>query len=229
MESLPKILDARIKPALWIGLLCGVLIATGCGRPSAASPAEKTVESTPNLAANADSEEMSPPPVEKSAAIRGDAVPQSPPESAATTPAAAKPTSQRPKADRTSARPGEAEKITFEDLFLNMQADVVFRDFMLTDRVKELDGKRVSLAGYMYGGVASTRGIKEFILLRNKECKFGPGGQADHLAQVIMRKGASTDFTPASVNVEGKLKVEDFKGPDGNTWSIYRLEDAQVR
>jgi hypothetical protein len=136
---------------------------------------------------------------------------------------------QRPPADRQPVRPGEAEKITFEDLLLGMQADVVFRPFMITERVKELDGKRVSLSGYMYGGVASARGIKEFILLRQKECKFGPGGQADHLAQVALQKGTTTDFTTGPVKVEATLKVEPFEGPDGNTWSIYRLEDAQLR
>jgi len=137
---------------------------------------------------------------------------------------------QRPPADRTPSRPGEAEKITFEDLNLGMQADVVYRPFMLENsRAKELDGKRVSLSGYMSGGVATTRNIKEFILLRNKECKFGPGGQADHLAQVYLKPGQTTDFTSGAVKVEGRLKIEPFEGPDGNTWSIYRLEDAVVR
>lgn len=136
--------------------------------------------------------------------------------------------SQRPPADRSPKRPGDAEKITFEDLNLGLQADVVFRPFMLTDRAKALDGTNVSLAGYMHGAVASKSGIKEFVLLRNLECKFGPGGQADHLAQVILRSGATTSFSPSPIKVEGKLKVEPFEGPDGNTWAIYRLEDARV-
>jgi hypothetical protein len=137
--------------------------------------------------------------------------------------------SKPPPADRTPRRPGEAEKITFEDLNLGLQPDVVFRPFMLSDRVRELEGKRVSLVGYMHPGVASARGIHEFVLLRNKECKFGPGGQADHLAQVYLRKGETTNFTPGAVKVEGTLRIEPFQGPDGNTWSIYRMEDAQIR
>jgi hypothetical protein len=100
---------------------------------------------------------------------------------------------------------------------------------MLSDRARELDGKRVSIVGYMHPGVSSTRGIHEFVLLRNKECKFGPGGQADHLAQVYLRQGTTTDFTPGPVKVEGTLRIEPFQGPDGNTWSIYRLENAQIR
>jgi len=33
-----------------------------------------------------------------------------------------------------------------------MQADMVFRPFLLSDRVKELDGKRVAIKGYIHPG-----------------------------------------------------------------------------
>ena len=134
-----------------------------------------------------------------------------------------------PPADRAPRKPGDAEKITFEDLILGMQADVVFRPFMLTDRAKALEGQRVSISGYMHGGVESTRANKEFILLRNTECKFGPGGQADHLAQIYLRKGTTTEFTGKPVKVEGDLVIEPFEGTDGNTWAIYQLQDAQIK
>src|SRR4029079_8355341 len=69
----------------------------------------------------------------------------------------------------------------------------------------------------------------EFILLKNTQCKFGPGGQADHLADVKLKADSSVLFTPSPIKVEGTLVLEPFQGPDGNTWSIYRLEAAQVR
>jgi hypothetical protein len=136
-------------------------------------------------------------------------------------------TPQRPPADRTPSRPGEAQKVTFEDLNLNMQADVVYRPFMLTEQVKNLEGKKISLVGYMHPGQAQK--VSEFILLKNTQCKFGPGGQADHLTDVHLRDGQSTKFTPSPVKVEGTLVIEPFTGPDGNTWSLYRLENAQIR
>jgi hypothetical protein len=146
------------------------------------------------------------------------------------TPAAPPAAGQRPPADRTPSRPGEAEKITWEDVNLGMQADVVFRPFMIEGHpVQQLEGKRISIVGYMHGGQATQRGIKDFILLKNTQCKFGPGGQADHLANVILKDGAGTSFTPSPVKVEGTLKIEPYQGPDGNTWSIYRLEGAQIR
>ena len=94
-----------------------------------------------------------------------------------------------------------------------MPADVVFRPFMLTDRVKELEGKRISIVGYMHGGQDTQRGIKKFILLKNTQCKFGPGGQADHLTDVWLRDGLTTNFTPSDVKVEGTFKIEPFDGP----------------
>jgi len=138
---------------------------------------------------------------------------------------------QRPRADRTPRRPGDAEKITFDDLNLGMPADVVFRrEVMLSDRVKELEGKRITIAGYMHGAPDSRVGIKRFILLKNTQCKFGPGGQADHLADVVLRNGVTTNYTASDIKVEGTLRIEPYQGPtDGNTWSIYRLEDAVIR
>ena len=200
------------KQAICLAIIAGfsLIVFCGCGesvvapvvaaeRATAASSAPKPTSDTGEL------KPTEPKPTEKPAGV------------------------QRPKADRTPTRPGDAEKITFEDIVLGMQADVVFRDFMLTDRAKELDGKRVSIAGYMHGGVESTRNIREFILLRNTECKFGPGGQADHLARVFLQADHKAKFTKDSVKVEGTLKIEPYVGTDGNTWSIYRLEDARVK
>jgi hypothetical protein len=154
-----------------------------------------------------------------------------PPRPAASVPPANPPkaVNRPPRADRMPTRPGDAEKITFDDLNLQMLANIVFRPFMVTDRVKELEGKRVSISGYMHGGAAGSSGIKKFVLLKNTECKFGKDGQADHLAMIYLKSGTTADYTRSDVKVEGTLKIEPFTGDDGNTWSIYNLEDAQIR
>jgi hypothetical protein len=107
-----------------------------------------------------------------------------------------------------------------------MAADMVYRPFLLNDRVKELDGQKVSIMGYIHGG--ATGKVKEFILLKNTECKFGPGGQADHLAQVFLAPGQTTKYQLDAIKVEGKLVVKPKQGPDGNTWSVYDLVEAKV-
>jgi hypothetical protein len=202
----------------------------GCGHESAASPVNPPVASP-----------VGDPAVSSSVDLPATSNSDSSPSSTAATeqplllpteaPAKPPPAGQRPPADRGPTRPGDAEKITWDDLNLGMQADVVFRPIMISysDRVKELDGKKISIVGYMHGGQASPKGIKEFILLKNTQCKFGPGGQADHLANIVLQADHSTRFTPSPVKVEGTLKIEPFQGPDGNTWSIYRLDDAQIR
>jgi hypothetical protein len=218
--------------ALFATCSAAVLGAAGCSSESAASPSVAAAihPSSPPVATTSE-----PPPAEAAAAKPTPEIQLTAAESAMASEKevndenpAPRP-NRPPPADRAPRKPGDAEKITFEDLILGMQADVVFRPFMLTDRAKQLEGQRVSISGYMHGGVQSTRANKEFILLRNTECKFGPGGQADHLAQVYLRKGTTTEFTGKPVKVEGNLKVEPFEGTDGNTWAIYQLEDAQIK
>ena len=127
------------------------------------------------------------------------------------------------------AESDDVEVISFDDLNLNMGADVRFRPFMLQDRRAEaLLEHRVNLAGYINPTDRMT-GITDFILLRNLECKFGPGGQADHLVHVLMQDGTSADFTDQVVYVEGTLKLNPFHSPDGaTTWSIYDLHGVRV-
>ncbi|MEX2172890.1 MAG: hypothetical protein WD872_00925 [Pirellulaceae bacterium] len=131
-----------------------------------------------------------------------------------------------PPADRTPDKPGGPEKIAFEDLNLQMREDMVYRPFLLTERAKELDGQRVSIVGFIHGGASGK--VEKFVLLKNTECKFGPGGQADHLAMVYLAAGETTQYTSAALKVEGTLNVEPFTGPDGNTWSVYRIDEAKV-
>ena len=104
---------------------------------------------------------------------------------------------------------------------------MVFRPFMLSDRVKQLDGKKIRISGYMLPDL-KTKGIRQFVLLKNTECKFGPGGQADHLINVLMIDGVTARFRDDPVSVQGVLKVNPFQGPDGNTWSIYDLACERV-
>ncbi len=137
--------------------------------------------------------------------------------------------------DEAPAKSGETENaglISFDDLNLGMQVDVLFRPLFLKSnqgRVKELLGKRVVVAGYM-DPTDSQSGVKEFILLRNLECKFGPGGQADHLVRVYLAEDQTTSFTNKVVYVEGKLVLNPFPAdPQAPiTWSIYDMEDSKV-
>ena len=134
--------------------------------------------------------------------------------------------------EETAAKPPETNQqpieITFEDINLGMQQDMVFRPWLVTDRLRELQDKLIRIQGYMLPFDRQT-GIKEFVLLRNTECKFGQGGQADHLISVKLQGDLSTRFHNGIVEVDGVLRLNPFTGPDGNTWSIYDLEGCRVK
>ncbi len=221
-----KRMDRHYRLAILVLLAC-VTALVGCGQSQSVAQTQVAPAVTPSpVSSNGAGPADHPGVVETEPVAEEAPAAQAAPPAAAATDAAK---GQRPPADRGPSRPGDAEKITFDDLNLGMQADIVFRDFMVSDRVHELEGKRISIVGYMHGGQAAQRGIKEFILLKNTQCKFGPGGQADHLANVILKADNSIAYTASPVKVEGTLKLAPFQGPDGNTWSIYRLEDAQIR
>ena len=131
-------------------------------------------------------------------------------------------------ADETVIRPVDpALRITFDDLNLNLQPDIVFQEEMLTDAVKQLTGKRVSLTGVMLDTGSFQKG-NEFILLRNKEHPRGKGFLADHLISVQMRSGETAKYTAKTVRITGTLHIEPVAGDDGVTWVIYVLKDATV-
>ena len=138
-------------------------------------------------------------------------------------------TTQKPAALALSDNVPKTEVISFDDLNLGLEADVRFRNFMLGDkRAEDLIDKRVNIGGYI-SPTDRLKGITDFILLRNLECKFGPGGKADHLVHVLMKEDAAADFTDKVVYVEGTLKLNPFHSSDGSaTWSIYDLHGVSV-
>lgn len=130
-------------------------------------------------------------------------------------------------AERTSSKKsgGIPEKISFVDLVIGMEADMVFRPFMLdvNPRTKEVLNQTVTIRGYMSPAVLDAKKNKKFILLKNIDCKFGRGGQADHLVYVKFKDGVTAPYTKKRVEVTGKLILNPLIGPDQNTWSIYDL------
>jgi hypothetical protein len=136
--------------------------------------------------------------------------------------------SQAAEKEKPVKRSGKPENITFDDLNTEMPADVKWEAKYLTDRIKELDGKTVKIAGVMYPDVR-TKGITEFVMLKNSECLFGPGGPAHHVVMVYLGGDESTRFTTRAVTVEGVLVVKPWEGPDGNIWALYELRDGVMR
>jgi hypothetical protein len=118
--------------------------------------------------------------------------------------------------------------ITFDDLKVNMKEDQLFEPEMATDRVRELDGQRVRIRGFLFPAIFQQTGIDKFPLVMNTECKFGPGGLAHHVILVEMVGGATTSYTIRPIAVTGRLTLKPWNGPDGNTWSLYHIAGERV-
>ena len=130
------------------------------------------------------------------------------------------------------AKPGadELQVISFDELNLGMPEDSKFRPMMLKlndGRAEQLNGCRISIGGHM-NPPDQLKGLTEFVLLKNKECKFGPGGQADHLMRVFMKDGKTTDYTDKVIYVEGIMTIKPFPDDGPSTWSIYDIEATSV-
>jgi hypothetical protein len=125
-------------------------------------------------------------------------------------------------------RSGKPVEITYDDLNTEMKEDMKWDAKFLTDRIKELEGKTVKIAGFMLADFR-TKGITEFVMLKNTECKFGPGGAPHHVVLVHLGPGEETRYTTRAVAVEGVLQLKPWEGPDGNTWALYELRDGVVR
>lgn len=118
--------------------------------------------------------------------------------------------------------------LSFEDLNIDMQPDTLFEPWMLPLRIEELAGQRVRLRGFMCAAIFQLHNIREFPLMREKECPYGPGGQAHHVAEVEFKAGTTTEFTTDEICVEGTFRVAPYTGANGKTWSLYRLEEAAL-
>jgi hypothetical protein len=162
----------------------------------------------------------------------GERPPQTPLESGPQSPSDQEvPPAAQGDAEAETEPPRSADEtipITFDDLKLEMEKDTVFDASLLTERVKQLDGRRVRIRGFIFPAVFQQTGITSFPLIKNLQCKFGPGGQAHHIVLVEMKPGLSTDFTVRPIAVEGVLTVKPWAGPDGNTWALYHMVGEAV-
>jgi hypothetical protein len=121
------------------------------------------------------------------------------------------------------------KEITFDEIKLELQKGDAYDSKVLTDKVKNLDGKAIRIRGYILPSFQQN-GIKQFILVRdNMECCFGPGALLHDCIVVEMLPPATATFTVRPVSVEGNFSVRELKDPDGNYLAIYHLDGKQVK
>lgn len=127
----------------------------------------------------------------------------------------------------TNASAQETKSITFDDIKFPMEKGDEFNEKMLTDAIRALDGKTITIRGYMQPSVKQ-KGIKKFIFVRDdKECCYGPGAMLFDCMVVSLTKGTSTEYTIRPLTVTGKFAI-DIYDIDGTVLAIYKMTDAKI-
>lgn len=137
---------------------------------------------------------------------------------------------QRPATVAIAAEKPTLLDKTFDDITFDIEPDSPFDRAMLPGTIRDLDGERMRIRGYILP-TAQSRGIKQFVLVRdNQECCFGPGAALYDCILVTMEPGETTEFSVRPIAVEGTFTVDEFYGPDREIpLAIYRLKGESVR
>lgn len=134
-----------------------------------------------------------------------------------------------PAAEGAAPSPEQLADKTFDDIKFDIEPGDPFDRSLLTDAIRELDGRRMRIRGYILP-TAQKRGIEQFVLVRdNQECCFGPGAALYDCILVTMQEGETAEFSVRPVAVEGEFTIDEFYGPDGAPLAIYRLAGESVR
>lgn len=128
--------------------------------------------------------------------------------------------------------------INFDDLKFDLEKDAPFESSMITEGLKQLDGRDVTLRGYILPSTLfSETNISQFVLVRdNQECCFGPGAALYDCVMVQMVDGNTTDFVTRPVTVAGRFVIdtESYRYPPGLSpngathMAIFRIEGLNV-
>ncbi len=125
-------------------------------------------------------------------------------------------------------KPGEPRELSFDDLKFDIEKGAEFKESMLTEGLKKLDGQKVRLRGFVRPGFKQS-GIKNFVLVRdNQECCFGPGAALYDCVMVKMSEDQAIEFTVRPITVVGTMQLKKYIGKDKKVWAIFRLNDTRL-
>lgn len=128
--------------------------------------------------------------------------------------------------------PEGAIRISYDDIdllkVLNMEPVPTDAEKHFPDWLKDLDGKRVRLRGFMYPPFLM-EGIRSFFFARdNQICCFGRNPKIYDLFPVSMRDGVTTHYIQnRPFDVVGVFRIS-FEELDGKLVKIYEIDDAIV-
>ena len=122
----------------------------------------------------------------------------------------------------------EVLQLSFDDVEFEMEKDEEFDRDMLTPAINDMQGKRISIRGFILPNGTKQSGNKKFILVRdNQECCFGPGAALYDCVLVKLKDGHEVDFTVRPVTVEGVFQLKELE-IGGRVMAIFRMRNCTV-
>lgn len=126
------------------------------------------------------------------------------------------------------AEPLPVLNITYDALKFDIEKNQPFERSMLTKEIESLNGRTITIRGYMPNSCLAS-GLTQFLLMRdNLECCFGPGAFIYDCVVVEMKPGRSTDYTVRPVAVTGTLSIQEMLDSEGIPAAIYHLDGESV-
>lgn len=128
--------------------------------------------------------------------------------------------------------PDDAIRISYDDFdllkVLNMEPVPVDAVDHFPEWLKDLDGKRVRVRGFMYPTFQETD-IPGFVLARdNQICCFGRNPKIYDLVEVTLAPGVTTDYIQGRpFDVVGQFHIRPEADGD-ELWQLYQMTDAIV-
>ncbi len=134
-----------------------------------------------------------------------------------------------PAAKKSSRSSNEIVDITFDDLKFDIEKGGDFEPSMLTDKIKDLDGRRVRIRGFMLSSFQN-HGLKNFVLLQNVNCPFGgPEAYVYHNIIVDLLNDQTVSYSLKPITVEGTLSIRPFPpGGEEKEVSIFHLSGEKA-
>ena len=122
---------------------------------------------------------------------------------------------------------GKPLDLTFDDLQFDIEIGDPFERSLLTEEIKAMDGKQVTIGGYIRPAFKSN-GLKSFIFVRdNQECCFGPSAAIYDCILVKLAEGTTTRWDVRPIKVSGTFYLKELE-IDGLTLAIFRMKNAKV-
>jgi len=128
---------------------------------------------------------------------------------------------------------GDSLRVSYDDLdllkVLNMEPVVPDAPDKFPQWLKDLEGKRIRLRGYMRPGELSEE-LPFFVLARDTQaCCFGPNTKAYDIIPVMMREGVTTDYIhlrPFDITGVFHINVERDLDDENKVEFLYLIDDA---